>query len=67
MKCDTKGCRRIAIFNFKDHTNGILCDDHKKDGMINLTESYCEYQDCDQIANYNIIRKFIISHVYCII
>lgn len=36
-KCEQKGCTTQSSFNYLGKKQGIFCDDHKKEGMVNVT------------------------------
>lgn len=63
-KCEYKGCKRNAYFNFKG-LKVKFCADHSIPGMINIRRKLCEYIDCDNGATHNLYSlkpKFCSNH-----
>ena len=46
-------CGKRAIYNTRDSTIGILCNDHKEPHMINVKNTKCTFVGCIIIANFN--------------
>ena len=52
-KCAEDGCMTSPNFNFEGESQGVYCDLHKKDGMINVISRRCAENGCMKIPNFN--------------
>lgn len=50
-KCQS--CDKIAYFNVIGETKGLCCATHKLEGMINVVDKLCVFENCDKRAIYN--------------
>ena len=51
-KCNEKDCDTRPIFNYPDKTKGIFCVNHKLEGMINVKDKHCQYDNCSKIPHF---------------
>ena len=54
--CVFENCYKRASFNFEG-LRPIFCKLHIKNGMINVKDRKCEYNECKTIPNYNYVGK----------
>ena len=53
LVCIFPECKTTACFNNESESNGLYCNVHKLNGMINVNRRYCIYPGCKITANYN--------------
>jgi hypothetical protein len=63
-KCNQ--CGKQPCFNIPGSNVGVLCNDHKEPGMINVISQTCEYKDCSTQPCFNfsneLFGKFCAKH-----
>ena len=47
-------CDKQPCFNLPGNTEGIFCNDHKEEGMINVIQKNCEHEGCTKQPCYNL-------------
>jgi len=52
-KCAEDWCKKQPNFNFEGESQGLYCDLHKKDGMINIKSRRCIEDGCIKIPVFN--------------
>ena len=52
--CIHEGCKTRSNFNIPGKKNGLYCDKHKLNGMINVNSKKCIHEGCKLIPHYNI-------------
>ena len=55
--CEHDSCKIKPSFNFKDQTIRRFCKLHKLNNMVDLSHKICEYNECNEKANYNYLGK----------
>ena len=51
--CREEGCIKVLSYNHEGKKNGLYCDTHKKDGMINVRNKRCAEEGCKKRSSYN--------------
>ena len=51
------------MFNYKNNIIGKFCFEHKEELMVDVKHKHCNYENCNNRANYNYFGKSIL---YCI-
>jgi hypothetical protein len=51
-QCIEGNCTTTSIFNFKGEKDGIYCNKHKKDGMVDVFNKKCTQEGCKQQPTY---------------
>lgn len=51
--CNTKDCKIIPVYNYKDEKDGLYCSLHKLENMINIKKRKCIIENCYNIPYYN--------------
>ena len=42
----TTSCKKQPSFNYDGQSKGMFCSEHKRDGMVDVKNSRCQYEDC---------------------
>jgi hypothetical protein len=51
------------MFNFINETKAIYCSSHKLNGMIDIKNKICNYEECKKISNFNFENER--KPIYC--
>jgi hypothetical protein len=62
-KCIELSCLKQACYNYKDKSNGIYCNTHKKDNMIDIINKKCKENNCIITATFNYENEM--GGLYC--
>lgn len=51
--CQYEGCTKRPYFNYQGETHGVLCNEHKQPGMINVGQAPCAEPGCHLAPSFN--------------
>jgi len=57
MVCAYNKCSKTSIFNYPTEIKGIFCNEHKKEGMIDVKNKKCQYENCNKRPTFNFITE----------
>jgi hypothetical protein len=51
--CREGNCKLIPSYNYQGNKQGIFCNIHKLEEMMNVKDKKCEYEKCNKLPTYN--------------
>jgi hypothetical protein len=64
--CREGNCKLRPCYNYQGNKQGIFCNTHKLDNMINVKDKKCEHEECDKLPTYNYEgenkKRFCVAH-----
>ncbi len=62
-KCRHENCDTIPVFNLMGETTGLFCNNHKTEGMVDVTRRLCKIFGCIKRPSYNLETET--TGMYC--
>lgn len=50
--CEEPGCYKSPYYGYEDAKRAVVCAEHKKEGMVNVTGRRCEVTGCKKLPYY---------------
>jgi len=63
--CEEADCFKSPYYGYEDTNKAIVCADHKRPGMVNMTGRRCQTPECKKIPYYGWVRAivFVVIHL----